>query len=293
MPLAALVAELDAHDAQLLSDVLLSTGALSVELGDAESGTPQERPLYDGLGDSAGWRRVTLTALFPGDADAAARLEQACAVCSVSVPDHRVRRIDDDDWVRRSQDQFRPIRVSNRLWIVPSWHEPPDREAINLSLDPGLAFGTGSHPTTRLCLLWLAQHVGGGESVVDYGCGSGILAIAALKLGACRAVGVDIEPEALAAARANASRNAVSATFVDAGTASGLSADIVVANILANPLKMLAPLLARICVPGGRLALSGILAPQEQEVCATYRHWFALDERSEDDGWLCLAGMRR
>jgi ribosomal protein L11 methyltransferase len=293
MPLAALVVELDSHDAELLCDALLSAGALSVELGDAEAGTPREQPRYDEPGEAAVWRRVTLTALFPFDADPARSLRDACALCGVAMPEHRLQRIEDDDWVRRSQDQFLPVCVSDRLWIVPTWHAPPDPGAVNLVLDPGLAFGTGSHPTTRLCLRWLAEHVRGGESVVDYGCGSGILAIAALKLGAGRATGVDIDPEAVAVARVNARRNGVDASFLDAATASDLSADLVVANILANPLKMLAPLLARICNPGGRVALSGILAPQASEIREAYRPWFALEQRDEQDGWLCMSGARR
>ncbi len=296
MPFAAIVVELDAHPAELLSEALLAAGALSVDIGDADSGTPRERPLYDEPGEHAAWRRVTLTAVFPGDADVVLGLHEACASCGLPPPAHRLRRIADDDWVRRSQDQFRPVRISHRLWIVPTWHAAPDPGAINLLLDPGLAFGTGSHATTRLCLLWLERNIAGGESVVDYGCGSGILAIAALKLGARRATGVDIEPEAVAAAAANARRNGVDATFIDAGSAScvsNLSADLVVANILANPLKMLAPVLARICAPGGRVALSGILPPQEAGIRHAYSAWFALDQRAEEDGWLCLSGLRR
>jgi ribosomal protein L11 methyltransferase len=296
MPFAAIVVELDAHPAEVLSEALLAAGALSVEIGDADSGTPRERPLYDEPGERAAWRRVALTALFPGDADVALGLREACASCGLPAPAHRILRIEDDDWVRRAQDQFRPLRISDRLWIVPTWHAAPDPAAVNLLLDPGLAFGTGSHATTRLCLLWLERNIAGGESVLDYGCGSGILAIAALKLGASRATGVDIEPEAVAVAAANARRNGVGATFVDASDAPGvpnLSADLVVANILANPLKMLAPVLARMCVPGGRLALSGILVPQEAGIRDAYRPWFSLDQRAEDDGWLCLSGQRR
>lgn len=297
MPLAALLLELDAQDAERLSDALLVAGALSVDLNDARSGTPHENPLYGepgGAGRRAdtAWTRVTLTALFHADADPASSLREACAACDLHPPPHALRRVDDDDWVRRSQEQFKPMRVSDRLWVVPSWHSPPDLRAINLVLDPGTAFGTGSHPSTRLCLLWLDKNVSGGESLVDYGCGSGILAIAAMKLGASRAVGVDIDPEAIAVAHRNARRNGVSARFVDARAARDLSGDLVVANILANPLKMLAPVLAKICAPGGRLALSGILTPQEGEIRESYRSWFALEERAEEDGWLCLSGAR-
>jgi ribosomal protein L11 methyltransferase len=293
MPLAALVVELTASDANRLSDALLLSGALSVDLADAGRGTPDERPLYDEPGERSGWSRVQLTALFHADAEARRCLREACESCGLRAPPYDLRRIDDADWVRASQSQFLPIRVSDRLWVVPSWHAAPDPGAVNLMLDPGMAFGTGSHPTTRLCLLWLTDNVKGGESLVDYGCGSGILAIAAMRLGARQAVGVDIDPEAVAAAGLNARRNGVSARFFDAKSAPDLSGDLVVANILANPLKMLAPVLANICEPGGRLALSGILAPQADDIRETYRPWFALDERAEDEGWVCLSGARR
>jgi ribosomal protein L11 methyltransferase len=297
MPFAALVVEVDAQDAERLSDALLLAGALSVDLNDARSGTAHENSLYDEPGEAgrrvdAAWTRITLTALFHADADPGSGLREACAECGVQPPPHTLRRVDDGDWVRRSQEQFKPVRVSDRLWVVPSWHSPPDPWAINLVLDPGTAFGTGGHPSTRLCLLWLDENVKGGESLVDYGCGSGILAIAAMKLGATRAVGVDIDPEAIAVAHRNAQRNGVSADFVDARAARDLSGDLVVANILANPLKMLAPVLAQICARGGRLALSGILAPQEADIRECYRPWFALDERTEEEGWLCLSGAR-
>jgi ribosomal protein L11 methyltransferase len=294
MPLAALVVDdMEAGDAECVSDALLSTGALSVELGDAASGTPSEQALYDEPGERGMWRRIKLTALFHAASDPVRSLHQACDACGVSAPPHDVHSVDDDDWVTRSHAQFQPIRVSSRLWVVPSWHRPPDADAINLILDPGMAFGTGSHPSTRLCLLWLVANVRGGEALVDYGCGSGILTIAAMKLGASRALGVDIDAHAVATAQLNARRNGVSARFFDANAAPDLSGDLVVANILANPLKMLAPVLAGICTPGGRLALAGILVPQESEILDAYRPWFELDGRAEADGWLCLSGARR
>jgi ribosomal protein L11 methyltransferase len=293
MPLAALVVELTAADAHRLSDALLLSGALSVELADAGHGTPDERPLYDEPGEQDRWSRVQLTALFLADAEAKRGLRDACEACALRAPSYDLRRIDDTDWVRASQSQFQPIQVSHRLWVVPTWHAAPDPDAVNLILDPGMAFGTGGHPTTRLCLRWLADNVKGGESVVDYGCGSGILAIAAMRLGAQRAVGVDIDPEAVAAAEANARRNEVAARFFDAGSAPELSGDVVVANILANPLKMLAPVLAKICEPGGRLAVSGILVAQADEIREIYRPWFELDERAEEEQWVCLSGARR
>jgi ribosomal protein L11 methyltransferase len=196
------------------------------------------------------------------------------------------------DWVRATQEQFAPIRISRRLWIVPSWHRAPDPAAINIVLDPGLAFGTGSHPTTRLCLRWLERVVRGGEFVIDYGCGSGVLAIAALKLGAGRAAGIDIDEQALVAARRNAMQNRVDASFHGAAEGIGPPAQIVVANILAHPLIVLAPVLARLTRPGGRLALAGLLAPQAGEVCAAYRAWFDIGIEGEDEDWTLLSGIR-
>jgi ribosomal protein L11 methyltransferase len=206
---------------------------------------------------------------------------------------YAVSRVEDQDWVRSSQAQFLPTRISEHLWIVPSWHTPPDAGALNITLDPGLAFGTGTHPTTRLCLRWLEAILRGGEAVIDYGCGSGILAIAALKLGAAEAVGIDIDPQALLAARQNAMQNQVAARFVAAEEGIEGPADVVVANILANPLIVLAPLIARLTRSGGWLALSGILAGQAAEVNAAYAPWFEMRMAETEDGWVLLTGQKR
>jgi ribosomal protein L11 methyltransferase len=208
------------------------------------------------------------------------------------MPTYEIREVADQDWVRLTQDQFDPIRVSARLWIVPSWHDIPDPTAINIILDPGLAFGTGSHPTTRLCLDWLDRHMTSGCSVIDYGCGSGILAIAAAKLGAARVQGVDIDPQAVLSSRDNAKRNAAIAKFSNVNDDPPDPADIVLANILSNPLKVLAPLLAQLTVPGGTLVLSGILQPQAADVAGAYRSWFAIEPPVVDEGWVRLSGIR-
>jgi len=293
MAFVALVVELDADEGERLSDALLGAGALSIEGEDAASGTRDEMPMYDEPGEIASWQRLRLTALFRVQDDPAQILGRACAVAGIRTPVFELRDVEDQDWVRKSREQFGPIRISDRLWIVPSWHTPPRPGAVNIVLDPGLAFGTGSHPTTRLCLAWLERHIAGGETVLDYGCGSGILAIAALKLGARRALGTDIDAEAVAAARANAGRNGVEAEFFLPGALPALASDLVVANILANPLRLLAPLLAGHCTPGGRIALSGILLPQAAEVEAAYRPWFAFEPAAGEDEWICLAGVRR
>jgi len=195
--------------------------------------------------------------------------------------------------VRLSQSQFEPIRISDKLWIVPSWATPPDPHAVSLVLDPGLAFGTGSHPTTRLCLQWLERTVRGGERVLDYGCGSGILAITALRLGAREALAVDVDPLALDVARANAARNGVDVRFDNTETTPDFQADLVVANILASPLILLAPLLAGYMSKGGRIALSGILEAQAKEVMNAYAPWFAICVSASDEGWVLLEGLRQ
>jgi ribosomal protein L11 methyltransferase len=191
-----------------------------------------------------------------------------------------------------TQSQFDPIRVSERLWIVPSWHEIPDPEAISLILDPGMAFGTGSHPTTRLCLEWLERKVSAQCSVLDYGCGSGILAIAAARLGAGQVAGVDIDPQAVEAAYANAERNGVTALFADSTLPVAGEYDLVVANILSNPLRVLAPAICAHVRSGGQLALSGILREQADEIIGIYAAWLPLAVADTREDWVCLSGIK-
>jgi len=223
---------------------------------------------------------------------AAILLQASHAVGLQQSPPHQITVLQDNDWVRLTQSQFDPIRISQRLWIVPTWHTPVDDKAINIVLDPGLAFGTGSHPTTRLCLRWLDENIRGGESVLDYGCGSGILAIAAMKLGAGSAFGIDVDAQAVQSSRDNALANQVKAEFaLPEGTPD--PADIVVANILTNPLKMLAPLLASATRQGGRIVLSGVLSEQATDVEQVYAQWFTLNPTVMEDGWACLSGIKK
>ena len=231
--------------------------------------------------------------LLEPDADIAGVLgEAAQAIGLPDVPAYTVEAVAEQNWVQLTQSQFDPIRVSERLWIVPSWHESPDPAAINLILDPGMAFGTGSHPTTRLCLEWLERHVTAGCSVLDYGCGSGILAIAAARLGAGPVAGVDIDPQAVEAARANAERNGVAALFADSAEPVAGEYDVVVANILSNPLRVLAPAICAHVRPGGRLALSGILREQVDEIIAIYAQWIPLQVADTREDCVCLSGIR-
>ena len=278
-----------------LSDALLEGGAISVDVADAYAGTEQETPIFQEPGEEPrlAYGRNRLIALFDPGTDVAVALSRACAAVGLGPPPaYRTTEVPEQDWVRRSQSQFAPMRVSSRLWVVPSWHAAPQRSAISIVLDPGLAFGTGSHPTTRLCLDWLDRHLLPGSSVIDYGCGSGILAIAAAKLGASPVVGVDIDAQALDVSRYNAGQNRVAATFVGADAARPQPADVVMANILSNPLKILAPLIAQLTVTGGHVVLSGILAPQARTVADVYSAWFDMESPVEEQGWTRLCGRR-
>ncbi|KAF1053950.1 MAG: Ribosomal protein L11 methyltransferase [Stenotrophomonas maltophilia] len=273
-------------------DALLEVGAVSVTFMDAE-----DQPIFEpDLGTTPLWTNTHLLALFEADTDEAALLAHLRLLTQADLPEHQIERIEDQDWERSWMDNFQPMRFGRRLWIVPSWHEAPEPEAVNLLLDPGLAFGTGTHPTTALCLEWLDGQALEGEQVLDFGCGSGILAIAALLLGARQAVGTDIDPQALEASRENASRNGIEAAKFPVYLPADLPAepaDAVVANILAGPLVSLASQIGSLVRSGGRLALSGILAEQAEEVRAAYAEAFELDPTAERDGWVRISGRKR
>lgn len=284
----------DAAHAEPFCDALLDAGALSATIEDADAGTPDEQPQFGEPGsiNTPGWDHSRINALFELDADIAGIIAAAAAQCQLSPPAFTVEDVAEQNWVQLTQSQFDPIRISERLWIVPSWHEVPDPEAISLILDPGMAFGTGSHPTTRLCLEWLERQALTGASMLDYGCGSGILAIAAAKLGASPVAGVDIDPQAIVAARANAEANGVSGLFADSTAPVAGEYDFVVANILSNPLRVLAPAICAHVRHGGRLALSGILAEQAEEIIGIYAQWLPLSIADSREGWVCLAGEK-
>jgi ribosomal protein L11 methyltransferase len=281
-------------EAERWSDALLAAGALSVDVSDPAAGTPDETPQYAEPGEPNArlWPVSRLSALFAPDVDARAAFRAASDAIARPAPPHETLIVEEQDWVRATQAQFGPIRIADDFWIVPSWAQAPVSNAINLRLDPGLAFGTGSHPTTGLCLEWLRAHVRGGESLLDYGCGSGILAIAGARLGAGRVIGTDVDHLALRASEDNARVNGVTAGFVPPDALAPETFDIVVANILANPLTLLAPALALRVRPGGRIALSGILDQQADAVAATYAPWFTIARWQVRDGWVLLAGER-
>lgn len=293
-----LVFDCPQDQAEPWSDALLEAGALSVSVADADDGTEAEQPLYGEPGlepETHAWRHNRVVALLPEGADAAALVNEAMVAQALNAaPAWTVREVPDADWVRLTQSQFDPIQVAERIWIVPSWHDLPQAGAdgIHIRLDPGLAFGTGSHPTTHLCLAWLAEHMREGASVLDYGCGSGILAIAARKLGAGLTVGVDIDAQAVQATADNAQVNEVEVKAVLPDATPEGAFDFVVANILSNPLKVLAPMLCQRVAPGGRLVLSGVLERQAEEVAEAYAPFMAMSVWQARDGWVCLHGQR-
>jgi ribosomal protein L11 methyltransferase len=290
----ALRFDVEAADGDAWSDALLEVGALSVDATDPRAGTADEAAVFDEPGADPQWWPVSrLTALFGAGADPEAAVTCAAASLARAPPAYETFAVADRDWIFATQAQFKPIRIDDGLWIVPSWCAPPRAEALNIAIDPGLAFGTGAHPTTRLCLAWLRDCVQPGRSLLDYGCGSGILAIAAAKLGAHPVIGADIDPQAVRASADNARANDVDAAFVPVDALPGASFDIVVANILANPLRLLAPALAARTAALGRIALAGILSAQASDVSAAYAPWFEIDVWRSEDDWVLLAGRRR
>lgn len=278
--------------AAALEDQLLELGAVSVTFMDAE-----DQPIFEpDLGTTPLWSNTHLLALFEDGTDGDAVLAHLKLLRGGELPESQVERIEDQDWERSWMDNFQPMRFGQRLWIVPSWHEAPEPEAVNLLLDPGLAFGTGTHPTTALCLRWLDALADAGElqgqAVLDVGCGSGILALAALKLGAASAMGVDNDPQALTATADNAARNGVAIAAFLPEQAPQAAYPVVVANILASALDALAETLAARTAPGGRLAMSGILAGQEEALLARFAPWFDALQVAREDDWVRLDGIR-
>jgi ribosomal protein L11 methyltransferase len=284
------------NTAEYISDTLMEIGALSAIIEDANAETPDEQPIFGEPGDPPPgiWHDNIVSALFDEDIAVEEVMAALAEATGLQGLPYTTEIIQEQDWVRATQSQFDPIRIRDDLWIVPSWHSAPNPQALNIILDPGLAFGTGSHPTTHLCLAWLADHVKAGQTVLDYGCGSGILAIAAKKLGAAEVIGVDIDEQAIIASRYNAEQNLTDASFsLPDHNVSQQQFDLVVANILSSALSVLAPALAGASKSGGQIALSGILREQAAQVASIYEEWFDMHSPVFMESWVLLTGTRR
>lgn len=297
MPWIQLTFHTDKHHSEQAEQALLDLGALSVTLKDAE-----DQPVLEPLpGETPLWDQIILTGLFDADIDSQAIGEQLQQTLRQLQPDSqnnsaiKIEALEDKDWIRAWMDDYKPMQFGERLWVCPRHLPPPQPDAVNLMLDPGLAFGTGTHPTTALCLQWLDQHPPQNKRVLDFGCGSGVLAIAALLLGAEHADATDIDPQALTATRDNAEANQVANRISEYAVQDLPSEqyDIVLANILAGPLQELAPQLAQRCKTGGNIVLSGILETQAEKILEAYSPWFELEPVAIKDEWIRVSGQKK
>lgn len=284
------------NTAEHISDTLMALGALSTSIEDAYADTANEQAIFGEPGDPPPgiWQKNLVSAMFDEGVDVAEIISALQKETNFTDLVYHTEKIEEQDWVRATQSQFNPIKISEKLWIVPTWHNVVDARAINIILDPGLAFGTGSHPTTHLCLDWITKTVAPEHTVLDYGCGSGILAIAAKKIGAQHVTGVDIDSQAIEASIFNAEQNQVQVDFFNAEQFTQINTyDIVVANILSSALTVLAPVLAHACKSGGKIALSGILKEQTQELTTLYAQWFKMETPVIMDAWVLLTGTKK
>ena len=295
MTWANLIVQINKEDVDSISDYLIELGAISTSIEDTNLNQNNEELIFGvpNIQSQQFWENNTVQALFEKKINieiikAAIKNKFTDAILSLSTKD-----VEDTDWVKSTQTQFSPIRINDKLWIIPTWHKIQDKNAINLILDPGLAFGTGTHPTTHLCLLWLLDNINQNLSVLDYGCGSGILGIAAKKIGAKKVIGVDIDNQAIKASKDNSEMNNVQISWSNTKEKIDFKADLVVANILSSALRVLAPILAEHCITNGKIALSGILESQEDDIKKIYNSWFDLDPSYKKDGWVLISGTKR
>lgn len=294
MSFKQIIINIDSQRAEQLSDIFFDLGALSVSIEDEHEGTELEQPIFNepGMIVEALWEHSKVVVLFDDLADVAS-LVSAAEIELNAAFSYVQENVDDQDWVRLTQSQFEPIEVTPNLYIVPSWHSIPNAEATGIILDPGLAFGTGSHPTTFMCLRWIAENITPELEVLDYGCGSGILAITAKKVGAKLVDGVDIDSQAIESSLYNAEVNQVRVNFCLPNQFLAKQYDVVIANILSNPLRMLASALASYVKPSGQIILSGILESQIEEMCEIYAQWFVMSTYTIQEGWACLHGVKK
>ncbi|MDG2253077.1 MAG: 50S ribosomal protein L11 methyltransferase [Methylophilaceae bacterium] len=289
-----LMIQTSADSAEKITDYLIELGAISASIQDKNLNQNNEEIIFGEPHDGPQqyWKENTISALFEENIEVDKIKKELENFLNHKI-EAIISKIEDQDWVKTSQDQFNPICIRDKLWIIPTWHSQELKNGINLILDPGLAFGTGSHPTTHLCIEWLIDNVKKNNQILDYGCGSGILAIAAKKIGCKSALGVDIDPQALIASKDNAKLNNVNIEFIESSEPIEIKADLIVANILSSALSVLAPVLASYCRPGGIIALSGILETQEKKIKVIYQEWFDIIGVTKREGWVCISAVRR
>ncbi len=290
-----LIVQINKNEVDSISNYLIALGAISISIEDTNLNQNNEELIFGEPNNQSKqfWENNTVQALFEKTSDIAlikAALTTKFSTLNLSI---KISDIQDQDWVKLTQSQFLPININDKLWIIPSWHQIQDNKAINLILDPGLAFGTGTHPTTHLCLLWLLDNIDTKVTVLDYGCGSGILGIAAKKIGAKKVFGVDIDSQAIKSSQENAEINNVEIFWSNTKNKIDYKADLVVANILSSALSILAPALAEHCHKNGKIALSGILYSQEKAIKKIYSRWFDFQPSYYKDGWVLISGVKR
>jgi len=294
MAWTSIIVHTDADSAEKTTDYLMNLGALSAYIQDKNLNQNNEEIIFGEPhnGPQKYWQENSISALFEENIEVDKIKIELEGFLNQKI-ELIVSRVEDQDWVKTTQDQFHPICIRDKFWIIPTWHSHELKKGINLILDPGLAFGTGSHPTTHLCIEWLIDNLSINNRVLDYGCGSGILAIAAKKIGCKSALGIDIDPQALIASKDNALINNVTIEFRGSSEPIEIKADLIVANILSSALSVLAPALAGYCKSNGMIALSGILVAQENHIKEIYNEWFDIISVTRKEGWVCISGIRR
>ncbi len=284
------------HIAQLIGDQLIELNALSVSFNDSDLNTENEIAIFGENPDDHEryWKNTKVISLFNPETNIELLIKKLHKKFNIYQHQIEVEKLKNIDWVKETQSQFKPIQINEKIWIIPSWHKIQNQSVINIHLDPGLAFGTGSHPTTKLCLDWLSEIELTNKSILDYGCGSGILAIAAKKLGSAYTIGVDIDPQAIIASNQNAEKNNVhEINFLQSNNSIDEKFDVVLANILSSTLKVLAPIISSKCNDNGKIALSGILKTQEKEIREIYANDFIFNESLYQDGWVCITANKK
>jgi ribosomal protein L11 methyltransferase len=284
------------HIAQLIGDQLIELNALSVSFNDSDLNTENEIAIFGENPDDHEryWKNTKVISLFNPETNIELLIKKLHKKFNIYQHQIEVEKLKNIDWVKETQSQFKPIQINEKIWIIPSWHKIQNQSVINIHLDPGLAFGTGSHPTTKLCLDWLSEIELTNKSILDYGCGSGILAIAAKKLGSAYTIGVDIDPQAIIASNQNAEKNNVNEiNFLQSNNSIDEKFDVVLANILSSTLKVLAPIISSKCNDNGKIALSGILKTQEKEIREIYANDFIFNESLYQDGWVCITANKK